>query len=341
MAPARRTSKYTGSGGCESPFSYLPAPLNLLLARQCVKQVVSLGRGHIFRERGLVLRPSQQPSTQESPKMCRWLAYRGPSLPLEALLLAPEHSILDQSRHAERTNFEINGDGFGLGWYGKAASPGVFHDVRPAWNDRNLRSVAAHVESHLFMAHIRATTGSPVSRSNCHPFAYGDWLFAHNGQIGGYASLRHALDVQIDPVIYASRVGTTDTEAMFQLALTFGLQDDPVGGILRMIDVVESEREKHGVSEPFEMTVALANGERLWAFRHSSDKAPPSLYYNAPGASLRDADGASLQLQPGAALVLSEPLDRDPENWIEVPPESRLSVQDGQVQVEPLMAGAA
>jgi len=273
--------------------------------------------------------------------MCRWLAYSGPPLPLEALLLAPEHSILDQSRHAERTNFEINGDGFGVGWYGKAPSPGVFHDVRPAWNDMNLRSLAAHVESHLFMAHIRATTGSPVSRSNCHPFVYGDWLFAHNGQIGGFAGLRHALDLRIDPVVYGTRVGSTDTETMFQLALTFGLEDDPTGGILRMIETVESERRNHDVSEPFEMTIALANGRQLWAFRHSSDDAPPSLYYNTPGASLRDADGRSMQLPPGAALVVSEPLDRDPDNWIEVPPESQLSVEDGNIQVAPLMPGAA
>ena len=98
--------------------------------------------------------------------MCRWLAYRGQSLALETILMAPEHSILDQSRHAERTNFEINGDGFGIGWYGSRSTPGVFHDVRPAWNDQNLRSVAAHIRSPLFMAHVRATTGSPVSRSN-------------------------------------------------------------------------------------------------------------------------------------------------------------------------------
>ena len=273
--------------------------------------------------------------------MCRWLAYSGPPLTLEALLMAPEHSILDQSRHAERTNFEINGDGFGLGWYGSAPSPGVFHDVRPAWNDRNLRSLAAHVQSHLFMAHVRSTTGSPISRSNCHPFVYGDWLFAHNGQIGDFGTLRYALDFQVDPAVYATRIGSTDTETMFQLALTFGLEDDPIGGVLRMIEAVESERHKHGVSKPFEMTVALANGRQLWAFRHSSDDTPPSLYYNTPGASLHNADGQSFQLEPGAALVLSEPLDHDPNNWIEVPPESRLSVQDGAISVEPLMPGGA
>jgi predicted glutamine amidotransferase len=268
--------------------------------------------------------------------MCRWLAYRGQSLALETILMAPEHSILDQSRHAERTNFEINGDGFGIGWYGTRTTPGVFHDVRPAWNDQNLRSVAAHIRSPLFMAHVRATTGSPVSRSNCHPFVHGSWLFVHNGQIGGFDQLKHRLDCQVSPAIYAKRTGTTDTETMFQLALTLGLEDDPIGGILRMIERVESDREKEGVTEPFHMTVALANGEDLWAFRHASDDAPPSLYYSAPEARLRDSSGTHYTLEPGSALVLSEPLDRDPENWIEVEPESRVTLQGNSIRVEGL-----
>ena len=270
--------------------------------------------------------------------MCRWLAYHGRSVPMETILMAPEHSILDQSRHAERTNFEINGDGFGLGWYGQPSSPGVFHDVRPAWNDRNLQSVAAHVRSHLFLAHVRATTGSPVSRSNCHPFAHGNWLFVHNGQIGGFEHLRHALDRHVAPEIYGKRIGSTDTETMFQLALSFGLEEDPVRGVLRMIETVESEKEKHGVHEPFHMTVALANGKELWAFRHASDDAPPSLYYAAPGATLHDADGEHHSLGAGSTLVLSEPLDRDPDNWIEVQPNSRLSTKDGALTVERLFA---
>ncbi len=268
--------------------------------------------------------------------MCRWLAYSGQSISLETVLMAPEHSILDQSRHAERTNFEINGDGFGVGWYGSSASPGVFHDVRPAWNDGNLRSLAHHIESPLFMAHVRATTGSSVSRSNCHPFAYNDWLFVHNGQIGDFEKLRHALDCQVDPTIYGQRGGTTDTETMFQLALTFGLAKDPIGGILRMIETVESEREKMGVEAPFHMTVALANGKDVWAFRHSSDDIPPSLYYSTPGASLHDANGETFTLDAGSSLILSEPLDRDPDNWAEAPPESRIHVHEGLLKVSTL-----
>jgi len=65
---------------------------------------------------------------------------------------------------------ETNGDGFGVGWYGDRDTPAIFHSVEPAWNDRNLRELAGHISSPLVFAHIRASTGSPVQQTNCHPF---------------------------------------------------------------------------------------------------------------------------------------------------------------------------
>ncbi|MEJ2372121.1 MAG: class II glutamine amidotransferase, partial [Gemmatimonadales bacterium] len=90
--------------------------------------------------------------------MCRWLAYSGESIHLEELLLKPERSLIEQSLQA-RSGTTTNGDGFGVGWYGDAETPGLFKSVRPAWNDANLLSMAAHLSSPLFVAHVRATTG--------------------------------------------------------------------------------------------------------------------------------------------------------------------------------------
>ena len=39
------------------------------------------------------------------------------------------------------------------------------------------------IGSPLFLAHIRAATGTPVEQTNCHPFRHGRWLFMHNGFI--------------------------------------------------------------------------------------------------------------------------------------------------------------
>src|SRR5687768_12369691 len=107
--------------------------------------------------------------------MCRWLAYSGSPILLEELLYKPAHSLIDQSRHARMGVETMNGDGFGVGWYGEAPHPAVFRAIGPAWSDRKLRSIAAEVTSPLFFAHIRASTGTPVQETNCHPFRYQDW----------------------------------------------------------------------------------------------------------------------------------------------------------------------
>jgi len=56
-----------------------------------------------------------------------------------------------------------DGDGFGLGWYGEHPEPGLYREVRPAWSDENLRYLCRHIRSHLYFAHVRAATGTPVA----------------------------------------------------------------------------------------------------------------------------------------------------------------------------------
>jgi glutamine amidotransferase len=95
--------------------------------------------------------------------MCRWLAYSGSPILIEELLYKPEHSLIDQSLHARLGVDTTNGDGFGVGWYGADTEiPAVFRSIEPARNDRNLREVAGHVQSPLFLAHIRSSTGTAV-----------------------------------------------------------------------------------------------------------------------------------------------------------------------------------
>jgi predicted glutamine amidotransferase len=101
--------------------------------------------------------------------MCRWLAYSGSPVLLDELLYKPKHSLIAQSLHSTLGAETTNGDGFGVGWYGAQATPGVFRGTEPAWSDRNLRELSMHVASPLVFAHIRASSGSAVrSRSLFH-----------------------------------------------------------------------------------------------------------------------------------------------------------------------------
>ena len=151
--------------------------------------------------------------------MCRWAAYTGPDIYLEEIVSRPEHSLISQSLHADEGKTDTNGDGFGMAWYGERDEPGQFRDTYPAWSDPNLLSLARHVKSGLFLAHVRASTGSATSRNNCHPFTYKNWSFMHNGVVGGYNGFRKAVDQMIPDALYDQRKGATDSEAAFLIAL--------------------------------------------------------------------------------------------------------------------------
>jgi hypothetical protein len=66
---------------------------------------------------------------------------------------------------------------------------------------------------------------------------------------------------------------------MFYLALTFGLEDDPVAAVERMVGFVEKTGHDHGVELPIQMTVATTDGRSIWAFRYSSEGDSRSLCF--------------------------------------------------------------
>ncbi|MEV5427945.1 class II glutamine amidotransferase [Streptomyces sp. NPDC052701] len=265
--------------------------------------------------------------------MCRWLAYSGTPVLLETLLYRPRHSLIDQSLHARLGAETTNGDGFGVGWYTDSRdSPGVVRDTSPAWNNRNLREIASHVRSPLFFAHIRASTGSAVQQTNCHPFRHGRWMWMHNGAVTDFHRLRRDLALAVDPVLFSGIEGSTDSEIMFHLALTFGLDQDPPGAVARMAGFVERLGHEHGVEFPLQMTVAVTDGLRTWAFRHSSEGVSRSLFFSNRVETLRrlHPDVTFLrEVSDETRLVVSEPLGDLPGAWTEVPDGSCFVVQPG------------
>jgi predicted glutamine amidotransferase len=268
--------------------------------------------------------------------MCRWLAYSGSPILLEELLYKTEHSLIDQSLHARLGVETTNGDGFGVGWYGLEAddgNPAVVREIGPAWSNRNLREIAGHVRSPLFFAHIRASTGTAVQQTNSHPFRHGRWMWMHNGAIAEFHRLRRDLALAVDPRLFVDIEGSTDSELMFFLALTLGLEEDPPGAVARMAGLVERVGHAHGVEYPLQMTVAVTDGERLWAFRYSSQGASRSLFYSTRVETLRSLhpDMAFLrEVSDETRLIVSEPLGDLPGAWNKVPESTYGVVQPGQ-----------
>ena len=256
--------------------------------------------------------------------MCRLAAYLGEPLFLEDLIATPRHSLMRQSLRAEEAKAVTNGDGFGIGWYGDRNEPGVYREVMPAWSDDNLLALSHTLRSRLFFAHVRAATAGGIARQNCHPFRHGDYLFMHNGQIGGYAQLRRTLEARLPDDLYAARRGATDSELLFLLAIARTAQGQTLPqAMLGVLEDTMALMRERGVHLPLRFAATLADGHRLHAFRIASDGKPPTLY---------------LKRCAGGTIVASEPLCEDEPDWQLLPVGAVVTLEGRRcdVAVHPL-----
>ncbi|WP_194397301.1 class II glutamine amidotransferase [Microbacterium atlanticum] len=271
--------------------------------------------------------------------MCRWLAYTGEPLRPATLILDAQHSVVAMSQNSPLGAETVNGDGFGFGWYPADAGrtdaagprhPFVFRSIEPAWNDQNLREISRAVVSPLFFAHVRAAAGPPIQQTNCHPFRHDGWLFMHNGAIAQFGLIKRDLTLAVDPALYPLIQGTTDSEVLFHLALTYGLADDPIAAVGAAIRRVEELGHAAGVRFPMQGTLAVSDGKTLWAFRYSSQGRSRTLFHSADVPTLRAMYPGAERLSlfgDHAQVVVSEPLNELPGVFHEVG-ESTVAVLD-------------
>jgi predicted glutamine amidotransferase len=245
--------------------------------------------------------------------MCRWIAYRGETTALEHYVTEPDHSLISQSIHALESTASINGDGFGLGWYGQHPEPGLYREIRPAWSDENLRYLCRHLQSHLFFAHVRAATGTAITRANCHPFACGKWLFMHNGFLGNWSRWRRQVEALIPDALYPSRIGTTDSEAIFLALLGAGL-DDPVAAAKKILATLTRFVNASDPADRLRFTAALTDGRDLYAFRYAVNDHANTLYYRESSRGI---------------VIVSEPFDHD-NDWLAVPEDHVVVARAGE-----------
>ena len=271
--------------------------------------------------------------------MCRWMAWSGQPVLIDELLFKPRHGLIDQSLHSRMGAETTNGDGFGLGWYGTATDePALYHSVAPAWGDANLRELASHVESRLFLAHVRATSGTAIQQTNCHPFRHGRWLFVHNGVINGFQQLRRDLMLAVAPELFPTIQGSTDSEVLFHLALTYGLEHDPIPALERAIGLVEATAARYGIENAMQASIGVSDGERIWAFRYSTERSSRTLFVSAEVSAIQQLhiDNPRLaEMRDEDRLIVSEPLADLPGVWAEIPESTVMIIQPGRDESRP------
>ena len=246
--------------------------------------------------------------------MCRHLAYLGPPITLDALLLTPPHSLLHQSyRPRHQRHGTVNADGFGAGWWSPdvRAEPARYRTAAPIWSDRSFASLAGVISAGAVVAAVRsATPPLPVEESGCAPFTAGPWLFSHNGVVDGWTSGANVgLRRQVSATRSATIEGATDSEVLFALALD--RLDDGVGPADALRAVIA--------------TVADGPGGRLNLL--ISD--------GAAVAATTFGDTLFVRTGDGATAVASEPFDDDAA-WVAVPDCSVVEATAGAVTVTAL-----
>ena len=149
-------------------------------------------------------------------------------------------------------------------------------------------------------------------------------MFMHNGQVGDWGLIRRDVEALIPNNYYRSRVGTTDSEAAFLAIMGAGAEEDAVGALTRTVATLTEIVRASPSDEPFRFTIAMADGETLYALRYAYPREKAhTLYYQDDGKN---------------AVIASEPLDADRAVWKPAPVNALLIARkDAPVEAHPFL----
>lgn len=277
--------------------------------------------------------------------MCRLVAYLGCEVLLDAVLLNPVNSLLQQSLRARESEYPTNGDGFGLGWYSHEISskPALFKSISPAWNDQNLLHLASKIKSTCFFGHVRAASAGGVTHYNCHPFSQHDWMFMHNGSINEFIKVKRHIRHLLEDDIYNWIKGETDSEHLFGLFLQIAKGrdltklDSVVKTFNETLQKLDGVMKEFGNNNPSYLNICITDGKRILASRYCTDKKtkPESMHY-AIGSRFELINNRYHMVRNGGApkcvLIASEMLTDFSGEWYEVP-EHHLLLVDSNFKI--------
>ncbi len=206
--------------------------------------------------------------------MCRVLAYIGPEIPLESLLLKPENSLINQSLDPERHPLlQLAGWGFGA-WSEhllKPEAPLLYRRPMPAFYDDNADGMIPSLQASTMLAHVRAAaynSQTVLADENCHPFSYKEtpWIVAQNGDLPNWKILQrellpHCADTYLDQMR-----GTTDTEFLYVLLLSLLKSDsdeDVQQAFEKMLGLIVQAMKKLDLVELTKLKMALVAPGRI------------------------------------------------------------------------------
>lgn len=258
--------------------------------------------------------------------MCRVLAYIGPEVPLEDLLLRPGNSLVNQALDPERhPQLQLAGWGFGA-WSDhllKPEAPLIYRRPTAAFFDDNATGIIPSLQGSTLLAHVRAADYNAVAvlaDENCHPFSFEGtpWIIAQNGDLPSWTLLQRELLQHCDDKYLKQMRGTTDTEFLYVLLLSL-LEDDSDDGVQcgfeELVRLIVEARKKLDLPELTKLKIALVSPNRIIGVNsglgHQGETDPAGDW-----RELREADpgtddyALSMLLEP-MYLLVGRHADRD------------------------------
>ncbi len=166
--------------------------------------------------------------------MCRLFGFRSviPSQVHRSLLAAENALGVQSNQHP---------DGWGVAFYVDGA-PHITRSPEFALGDQLFHRLSGVVSSETVLAHVRKATQGSRTVLNCHPFQYGRWVFAHNGDIPAFERHRPALLGEIAPRLRRFVLGDTDSEVLFFIVLSHLAANGPLARRHAVSDVADAVR---------------------------------------------------------------------------------------------------
>jgi len=197
--------------------------------------------------------------------MCRLFGFR-------SVIPSQVHRSLLAAENALGTQSNQHPDGWGVAFY-VDGSPHVTRNPITAMGDQLFHRLSGVVSSQTVLAHVRKATRGDKTVLNCHPFQYGRWVFAHNGDVPDFDRHRTALVAEVAPELRRFILGETDSEVVFFLILTAMLAEGPLTRARTAADVARAVRRGTALvrdrsdspAVEASLTVILTNGEALVA----------------------------------------------------------------------------
>jgi predicted glutamine amidotransferase len=203
--------------------------------------------------------------------MCRLFGFR-------SVIPSKVHRSLLAAENALGTQSNQHPDGWGVAFYVDGA-PHVTRSPQTALADQLFHRLSGVVSSQTVLAHVRKATRGDKTVLNCHPFQYGRWVFAHNGDVPHFDRHRAALMAEVAPDLTRFVLGETDSEVLFFVLLTELLRQRPLKEERTAAEVASAVRKMSSTvrsicdtpEEPASLTVVVTNGETMAAAQGGKD----------------------------------------------------------------------